>query len=174
MKVVVALLVVLLAMLQFRLWFGNGSVQELWRVRVEARETRAEVLRLRSRNQALRAEVADLKSGIEAVEERARTDLGMIDAGETFYQFVRERDVVGKRVDDREEALASRTVVVGETRGDREGPVEEAAEERPVVIDDPGDPGGRSGDGAAEGSIAGDGADGASPSATGLIIREAD
>ena len=48
-------------------------------------------LQLRSRNQALSAEVADLKSGLEAIEERARAELGMIDEDETFYQFVRER-----------------------------------------------------------------------------------
>ena len=89
MKVVVVALVALLAALQLRLWFGEGSVQELWRVREEARAGRAEVLALRARNQALRAEVADLKSGLEAIEERARTDLGMVDADETFYQFVR-------------------------------------------------------------------------------------
>lgn len=89
MKLVVAGLVVLLLGLQYRLWFGEGSVQELWRVREEARATRAEVLRLRARNQALRAEVADLKSGLDAIEERARTDLGMIGADETFYRFVR-------------------------------------------------------------------------------------
>ena len=50
----------------------------------------AELLRLRSRNQALEAEVADLKSGLDAIEERARSELGMIDNDETFYQFVRE------------------------------------------------------------------------------------
>ena len=49
------------------------------------------MLQLRSRNQALSAEVADLKSGLEAIEERARAELGMIDEDETFYQFVRER-----------------------------------------------------------------------------------
>ena len=89
MKLVVVVLVALLASLQYRLWFGDGSLQELWRVREEARETRAEVLALRGRNQALRAEVSDLKSGLDAIEERARTDLGMIDPDETFYQFVR-------------------------------------------------------------------------------------
>lgn len=91
MKWVVAVLVVLLLALQYRLWFGDGSVQEVWRLTEEARATRAELLRLRSRNQALAAEVRDLKSGLEAIEERARTDLGMIGEGETFYRFVRER-----------------------------------------------------------------------------------
>jgi len=91
MKVLVVVLLLLLATLQYRLWFGDGSVQEVWRLNQQARETKAELLRLRSRNQALEAEVADLKSGLDAIEERARSELGMIDRDETFYQFVRER-----------------------------------------------------------------------------------
>ncbi len=91
MKVLIGALIVLLIALQYRLWFGDGSVQEVWRLREEAKTTRTELLQLRGRNQALSAEVADLKSGLEAIEERARAELGMIDEDETFYQFVRER-----------------------------------------------------------------------------------
>ena len=91
MKYVVAILVVLLLALQIRLWFGDGSVQEVWRLTEESRAARAELLRLRGRNQALAAEVRDLKSGLEAIEERARSNLGMIGEDETFYRFVRER-----------------------------------------------------------------------------------
>ena len=90
MKVLVAALLVLLLMLQYRLWFGEGSIQEVSRLRTEAEQGRAEVIRLNSRNQALAAEVADLKRGLEAIEERARAELGMISEGETFYQFVLE------------------------------------------------------------------------------------
>ena len=90
MKVLVGVLLVLLLMLQYRLWFGEGSIQEVSRLRSEAEQSRAEVIRLSSRNQALAAEVADLKRGIEAIEERARAELGMISEGETFYQFVLE------------------------------------------------------------------------------------
>ena len=91
MKVLIALLVILLLGLQFRLWFGDGSLQEVSRLRDQARETQTELIRLRGRNQALEAEVADLKSGLDAIEERARAELGMIDPDETFYQFVREK-----------------------------------------------------------------------------------
>ncbi len=91
MKVLIALLVILLIGLQFRLWFGDGSLQEVSRLRDEARDTQTELIRLRGRNQALQAEVADLKSGLDAIEERARAELGMIDPDETFYQFVREK-----------------------------------------------------------------------------------
>ena len=90
MKLLLTALGVLLLALQYRLWFGEGSVQEVWRLREEARATRTELVRLEQRNRALAAEVADLKSGLDAVEERARSDLGMVDDGEIFYQFVRE------------------------------------------------------------------------------------
>ena len=91
MKWLIGSLVLLLLVLQYRLWFGDGSAQQFLMLRDEARETHAELLKLRSRNQALEAEVADLKSGLEAIEERARTELGMIDENETFYQFVKKR-----------------------------------------------------------------------------------
>ena len=91
MKALVAILVVLLIALQYRLWFGDGSVQEVWRLRTEARTSQEALMQLESRNQALQAEVADLKSGLDAIEERARSELGMIDEDETFYRFVREK-----------------------------------------------------------------------------------
>jgi len=93
MKVLLALLILMLIGLQYRLWFGEGSVQEVWRLNEESKQSRAELIRLRGRNQALEAEVADLKSGLDAIEERARSELGMIDSEEKFYQFVRERRV---------------------------------------------------------------------------------
>ena len=90
MRGVAVALGVLLAALQLRLWFGEGRVHELWRAREAALASRAQVLELRERNAALRAEVTDLKSGLDAVEELARSDLGMVEEGETFFQFVRE------------------------------------------------------------------------------------
>lgn len=97
MKVLVGVLVVLVAVLQWRLWFGDGSVQEVWRLHEEVRNSRAELTRLSMRNQALAAEVADLKSGLDAIEERARSDLGMVAEGETFFQFVREKRLNANR-----------------------------------------------------------------------------
>jgi cell division protein FtsB len=85
---VLALLVVLLAFLQWRLWFGHsgaGEVQELsQQVQRQARDNGG----LRQRNAEVAAEVEDLKSGEAAVEERARSELGMIKPGETFYRVV--------------------------------------------------------------------------------------
>ncbi len=97
MKILVACLCVLLAVLQWRLWFGEGSLQQVSRLQEEARAARAEVLRLQTRDRALAAEVRDLKSGLEAIEERARTDLGMVAEDETFFRFVGAAPADGAR-----------------------------------------------------------------------------
>lgn len=88
MRALIVILVLLLVVLQYRLWVGDGSLAEVWRLRQDIAEQRAENERLRTRNQELEAEVTDLKQGLEAVEERARSELGMVRDGETFYQIV--------------------------------------------------------------------------------------
>ncbi|NLW95266.1 cell division protein FtsB [Luteimonas wenzhouensis] len=88
LRVLLLALVVLLGWLQYRLWFGEGgtrAVEELQaRVAQQARQNEG----LQQRNAALAAEVADLKSGEAAIEERARSELGMIRPGEVFYRVV--------------------------------------------------------------------------------------
>ena len=88
MLILLGALATLLAGLQAHLWTGEGgrrAVDALWRqVAEQARENGG----LRQRNDALAAEVEDLKSGEEAVEERARSELGMIRPGEVFYRVV--------------------------------------------------------------------------------------
>jgi cell division protein FtsB len=81
-------LVILLAALQYRLWVGEGSLGEITVLRREIREQQLELERLRERNRALQAEVEDLKRGLEAIEERARSEMGMVKEGEVFYQIV--------------------------------------------------------------------------------------
>lgn len=81
----------LLALLQYRLWFGEGGAREVARLREEISDQRAENEHLRVRNRTLAAEVQDLKKGTTALEERARTDLGMVGKGETFFQVVEPR-----------------------------------------------------------------------------------
>jgi len=90
-KLLLAFLIVIFCALQYRVWFGSGSVQEVWRLREETKSKSAELQKLQSRNEALRAEVEDLKRGLDAIEERARAELGMVSKDETFYQFVRNR-----------------------------------------------------------------------------------
>jgi cell division protein FtsB len=88
MRVAVGVMTGLLLLLQYQLWLGHGSVRDVWRlekaVAAQLRENEA----LRQRNDTLEAEVKDLKSGLEAVEERARRELGMIRDDEVFYQVV--------------------------------------------------------------------------------------
>jgi len=90
MRVVLSILVVLLLLLQYRLWFGDGSIVEVNRLNHVLDEKRDENAALRKRNAALEADVKDLKQGKAAIEERARSELGMIKEGETFYQTVEE------------------------------------------------------------------------------------
>lgn len=90
MRWLIWLLVVLLLLLQYRLWVGDGSLAEVWDLYQQVELQRAENGRLRERNQALEAEVKDLKQGLGAIEERAREELGMIRDGETFYQIIEE------------------------------------------------------------------------------------
>jgi len=84
---IIALVLLLLA-LQYRLWVGAGGRADVHRLRGEIAVMDAENSQLRARNAALEAEIEDLKQGEEAMEERARTDLGMVKDGETFYLIV--------------------------------------------------------------------------------------
>lgn len=88
MKILIAVLIVLALLLQFKLWFGEGGMKDVWRLQDATATQTNENRQLQERNQALAAEVNDLKQGLEAIEERARRELGMIKEGETFYQVV--------------------------------------------------------------------------------------
>ena len=86
-----ALLAAAFVGLQYRLWFGDGSVPDVIALRAAVESQREENARLDDRNRELEAEVVDLKTGVESIEYRARHDLGMIRNDETFYQIVEER-----------------------------------------------------------------------------------
>jgi cell division protein FtsB len=86
-----AFLIILSAMLlslQYRIWFGPHDAFDALALRGELAEQRIENERLLERNRALAAEVRDLKQGGDAVEERARSELGMVKTDETFYRVV--------------------------------------------------------------------------------------
>lgn len=87
-KVLLVVLAALLAFLQYRLWFGEGGKRSVAALEGQVLAQTRENLGLQQRNDALAAEVEDLKSGEAAVEERARSELGMIRPGETFYRVV--------------------------------------------------------------------------------------
>lgn len=90
MRALLWLLVILLVLLQYRLWVGDGSLAEVWSLYQQVEAQRVENQRLLERNQALEAEVEDLKRGLDAIEERAREELGMVKEGEIFYQIIDE------------------------------------------------------------------------------------
>ena len=84
-RVLFWILVILFFALQLRLWIGDGSLAEVWQLNsaIERQETENHLLE--ERNKRLRAEVKNLKEGLDAVEERARTQLGMVREDETFF-----------------------------------------------------------------------------------------
>lgn len=88
MKPVITILLASLVVLQYQLWLGDRGLPEVHRLKAEVERRVEDNARLETRNRRLAAEVHDLKEGLEAVEERARTDLGMIGRDETYYQIV--------------------------------------------------------------------------------------
>ncbi|MCU7849921.1 MAG: cell division protein FtsB [Candidatus Thiodiazotropha sp. (ex Lucinoma kastoroae)] len=92
MRFIIALLIGLLLFLQYRLWVGEGSMAEVNNLKHEISQLQQEMIGLRERNRALQAEVEDLRTGQTAIEERARSELGMIKEGEVFYQVIAPAD----------------------------------------------------------------------------------
>ncbi|MEJ2418127.1 MAG: cell division protein FtsB [Exilibacterium sp.] len=90
MKGLLAVLLVLIAALQYRLWVGEGSFADIARLEREIQQQQAENSHLKERNRVLAVEVKELKSGLDSVEERARSDMGMIRRGETYYMIMKE------------------------------------------------------------------------------------
>lgn len=108
MKVLAAVLVALVLVLQYRMWLGDGGMREVATLRHEIAQQTQENEKLRERNRTLAAEVQDLKKGTTAIEERARTDLGMVGQRETFYQVVTPRDGVAAAASDDEDVQEPR------------------------------------------------------------------
>jgi len=88
MKSVLVLLVIILLGLQYSLWLGEGSLPQTWELQREIELMRQHNEAMIEENRVLAAEVADLKRGGQAIEERARSELGMIKQGEVFYQVI--------------------------------------------------------------------------------------
>jgi cell division protein FtsB len=88
MKWVTVILITLLGLLQYRLWFGKNSVPDYLVMEQEVAEQSQQNANLTQRNSLLKADIRDLKIGLDAVEERARNELGLIKKGETFYRIL--------------------------------------------------------------------------------------
>ena len=88
MKALTLIFVVLIALLQYPLWLGKGSWLRVWNVNQQIGEQKDKNIGYRQRNETLNAEVRDLKQANAAIEERARSELGMIKDDEVFYQVI--------------------------------------------------------------------------------------
>lgn len=97
-------LALLLAWLQYRFWFGPGNSGEVMTLEAQVEHQNRDNDGLQQRNDALAAEVQDLKEGQSAIEERARSELGMIKPGEKFYRVVEDAPVAPVRAPSAEQA----------------------------------------------------------------------
>lgn len=92
MRVFTAILLVLLVLLQYRLWFGKNSVPDYLALKDNLVHQKSANEKLQQRNKLLYADTDDLKLGLEAIEERARNELGMIKENETFFRLIPKDD----------------------------------------------------------------------------------
>ncbi|MFT6989425.1 MAG: cell division protein FtsB [Paraglaciecola sp.] len=92
MKWMMAVLFTLFCLLQYRLWLGKNSVSDFMILKNEVAIQVTHNTNLRQRNSLLKADIHDLKIGLEAAEERARNELGLIKQGETFYRILPSDD----------------------------------------------------------------------------------
>jgi cell division protein FtsB len=92
MKLLAAILGALIVLIQYPLWIGKGGWLRAWQLENELSSNQTRNSQLEARNAALAAEVRDLKQGSEAIEERARRELGMMRGDELFFQYVDPKD----------------------------------------------------------------------------------
>ncbi|MCP1726639.1 cell division protein FtsB [Natronospira proteinivora] len=88
MRTLLAILLLILIVLQVQLWTGRGGLPEIWELRQQIEAQEEENQALRTRNEALEAEVENLREGSAAIEERARSELGLVREGEVFYEVI--------------------------------------------------------------------------------------
>lgn len=103
-------LTAILMLLQYKLWFGEGSLSDIHRLHHKLSIQKAENAKLKDSDAALEAEVIALRKGTSAVEEMARSRLGMIQQGDTFYQYVsrpskhKKKDQLKKNKQDKKDS----------------------------------------------------------------------
>lgn len=88
MKIIALVLLALLIWLQYKIWLLDGGIPEVIQLQQDVGQVEVEVQQLRERNLSLDAEVKDLKKGLDAIEERARSEMGMIKKGEIYFQVI--------------------------------------------------------------------------------------
>lgn len=98
LRLTALILMIVLLYLGVKLW--SSDMPDVWRLQQRVADQKVENQKLKQRNEALSAEVEDLKNGKEAVEERARSELGLVKPGETFYQVVEPAPAGDKKEND--------------------------------------------------------------------------
>ena len=89
MRILLVVLVIIVLALQYRLWFSEGGLSQVFHLKKEIKAQQEENEKLKKRNASLTSEIESLKLGGDAIENRARSDLGMVKEGEVFYQVVK-------------------------------------------------------------------------------------
>ncbi len=102
MRTITTVLLIFFVLLQYRLWFGKNSVPDYLALEEEVVRQQQDNEKLRQRNKLLYADTDDLKTGVEAIEERARNELGMIKEGETFFRIISSSKEKTKRARNKE------------------------------------------------------------------------
>jgi cell division protein FtsB len=92
MRLLLSIFILLLVLLQFHLWFGKNGLQDNHEYAKEVELAISSNAELKTRNQIMFSEIDDLKTGTDAIEERARNELGLIKEGETFFRVVPKED----------------------------------------------------------------------------------
>jgi cell division protein FtsB len=101
MRAFTLLLLIIFSLLQYRLWFGKNSVPDYLSLQEDLIHQQHVNEKLRQRNKLLYADTDDLKLGTEAIEERARNELGMIKGNETFFRLIPSKDHVNQESHER-------------------------------------------------------------------------
>jgi cell division protein FtsB len=91
-KIIAFVLLALVFWLQYKIWLQDGGIPEILQLEQEIEEFQSEVKSLKERNASLDAEVKDLKKGFDAIEERARSEMGMLKEGEVYYQVIEPKN----------------------------------------------------------------------------------
>lgn len=92
-RTLLIVLLILLLLVQYRLWIGDNSLAERERLRQEIAQQQLEIERLQARNEVVAREVEALKDGLDEIEARAREELGLIKDGETYYLILDDEDI---------------------------------------------------------------------------------
>lgn len=102
MKKLAFLFIILIALAQYPLWYGKGSWLNVFEIDQQVTAQRQINQKLQNRNTVLEAEVNDLKKGLDAIEELARNELGMIQRDEVFFQVLENKEEIGSKIERRE------------------------------------------------------------------------